>query len=451
MTEELVLSSSKKHEDTLLGACIVDKLAAYESVQALNPSDFTDPHNRNLFMILESMVTGRVPIKKLSLVKKTQELRMENEIGGLQRIYDLSINGFGTDYKYYIEQLRLCTIRRSALYLCSEKIPKLAQAENPIELIDEISKELMDCRLSKTKDFTKVSEVMTESHLETIFEEVYKTRDGLDFFEGFRTDYPALDAIIGGFKNGTTNIIGARSSSGKTTFLINLFINMFKRYDNFVPGFFSLEMPNLSITEKIMGAIASIPYKRIGDRLLSDEEIERMKYVRSNFISKWPLHLYDIGTNISQAKAIIRRNIIKQGINIVFVDYLTRIKPDKNLSNKHLEVDQISKGLQDIAQEFNIPVVTLAQLNRNVFGRPDKRPVIGDLRESGSIEEDADLIMLMHRPASFDATKDDQTEIYVVKSRLRGDLGMVKFDYLAGRLEEAKSIESLMPKQYKED
>ena len=184
------------------------------------------------------------------------------------------------------------------------------------------------------------------------------------------------------------------------------------------------------------------------ERRLTPFDFEDLAKAEKN-IRDMKLTIFDrSGININEFKSHIRRETIRNGLDIVFLDYLSIIQAFHKTGNKHQEIDQVSKGLQSIALELNIPIVTLSQLNRAIYGRTEKTPVLSDLRESGSIEEDADLVMLLHRPAHYATAYqniDDVTQLIVAKNRLRGDLKKVEFDYKGGRYIEREPVETLLP------
>ncbi len=208
---------------------------------------------------------------------------------------------------------------------------------------------------------------------------------------------------------------------GKTTFILNLMKNMSLYQKKTKIGFFSLEMPATTIFTKLLCLFCDIKFSKFEDGLCTSEEKDRV----INQIQKMkdlPLYLDDpSGIKLSQLRSRAKRMLYNFGIEILFIDYLTLIRSDEKFNNKHLEVDAISKGLQTLAKELNIPIVVLAQLNRASVKKEKPFPSLADFRESGSIEEDADGCILLHRPEYYDPNNQPGIiKVYVAKNRLRG-------------------------------
>jgi len=448
------LNYSPEIENYVLGCAMTDKSCLYDLCSQCSEEDFYFKENQVVFNAMKRLHQESMPVDAHILVVDMKKHDTLSSAGGIHEVMNKAIVGNGIDMTYYISQLRDLSIRRKLVRYAHEIVDYSKDSETPAcESLNKMLRNLSEVNTGRGGKFHSLPSIAHEYSSGLSFEKKIKddvkfVQGGGNLFQGFRTGYKKLDELIGGFANGTTNIIGARSSSGKTTFLVNLFFNIFDAYPRDNIGFFSLEMPKERIFEKMLCAKASVPVSSFEERKITQEEMERL-FESEKKLRYSNLWIYDYsGNSINKLKAETRKAVIKNELKIIFIDYLGRIQSEYKNQNKHIQIDEISKGLQDIALELNIPVVTLAQLNRNIFNRADKVPVLADLRESGSIEEDADTVMLLHRPKHFDTTRmDDITEIHLSKNRLRGHLGQVHFDYHCGRLVERESLEAIMEKK----
>ena len=449
----------------LIASVMWSDYALHQALSKLSTQDFETPDCLEIFQVCKSLHDRKIDVDTLKITLELEKTGRLTNAGGRERISELvKLRSSSIDVDYCIGEIKERSRKKNFLTLADHAIHKAQNEDNLDSVIEEHIKKISELQAGTEEDFISFSEVGANFQDGMSFGEHLKHQSdlisqGIDPYDGFRTGYQQLDSIIGGFEKGTTTIVGARSSTGKTTFFINLFINFFKKYPQKRIGFFSLEMPKKRIYEKCVVTFAGVPLSKIKcffekdekfsqSAPLTDEEYQRIAE-SAKMLEPINLYLNDFsGISINQLKAMTRKAVIKQKFDIIFIDYLSRIQGDKKYNNKHMEMDQVSKGLQDIALEMNIPVVTLAQLNRNIYGRPEKQPVLSDLRESGSIEEDADTVLLLHRPKTFNPQlPNDYTEIIVAKNRLLGDLGKVTFSYQDGILTELSSIEKLMPHQ----
>ncbi len=441
-------------ERWVLSGILTDPYAQYMALDNLVSGDFfLDEHKVifSSFLILKSeglAIDVRNTNDYLIKIKKI-------EFVGPTTIEDLVKYYSGADTDYYISKLKSLSVKRQMLSIATEMTQMAFDHEKSAEeLIGHFNKKITMLGTYSKHEFTEMREIFdnykdNKDFLTVVGEECIRVANGEDIFDGVRSYYPHLDSLIGGFANGTNNIIGARSSSGKTTFLSNIFMNIHEHRPDIRMGFFSLEMQKSRIMEKIICCMAGVNFKDLQDRKVTVDGMGQLAS-KAKGIKEMNLTIFDhSGININEFKSHIRREIVRKGLNIVFLDYLSIVQAYHKTGNKHQEIDQISKGLQSIALELNIPIVTLSQLNRAIYARQDKTPVLADLRESGSIEEDADVVMLLHRPIHYATNlapvKEDVTQLLVAKNRLRGDLGKVEFEFKKGRYYESPKIESLLP------
>lgn len=447
--------SDDQYEEFILGAVMNDKYAQHQALQELQVDDFYNIHHREIFKAFCEVAESGRKVERRTVADALKNLGSLDEIGGILKLNDLLLLGTNVDVEYYIAEIKSLSSRRKLISIAHDMAKRAADSSyGSVDLIDRYNREISSIGVYSRDKFDDMKSIMEnfkdgKDFMSVITEECARVAMGEDLFDGVRSYYPRLDQLIGGFARGTNNIIGARSSSGKTTFLSNLFLNIHENAPHVRMGFFSLEMNKSRIMEKVICTMADIRYKDLQERNLTPFDFERLVTSEKN-IKSMKLTIFDrAGININEFKSHIRRETIRNGLDIVFLDYLSIIQAFHKTGNKHQEIDQVSKGLQSIALELNIPIVTLSQLNRAIYGRTDKSPVLSDLRESGSIEEDADLVMLLHRPIHYVASNEpaieDVTQLIVAKNRLRGDLGKVEYDFRGGRYKERQRIEDIRP------
>jgi replicative DNA helicase len=224
----------------------------------------------------------------------------------------------------------------------------------------------------------------------TIFRKMYKTRNA---FTGIPTGYPELDSFTGGFQKSQLVILAARPSIGKTTFALNLAAHM-AFSENIPVGFFSLEMPYLSVFERLIASETRIDFQKVRSGHLRRSEITDLAHAGDR-INDAPFYIDDSpDMKLLDLRAQARRMKAKEDIQIIFIDYLTLIHAEDKSIARHEQVAEISRSLKGLARELKIPVVALSQVSRDTEG---KRPQLSNLRESGSLEQDADVVMFIHR------------------------------------------------------
>lgn len=453
--EENKVSASQDYEALILGAILNDKFAQHQAIQGLDIEDFFFIQHKKIFNVYKKIDNEGQRIELNIVIQILRDLDDIDHIGGGGYLTKIAIESTNIDIEYYILEIKAMSSKRKLQSLGQEMMLK---AKDPFckaeDLIESYTRKISSIGTHSIDRFDDMKSIISnykdgKDFITVIREECIRVDQGEDLFDGVRSYYPKLDHLIGGFAKGTNNIIGARSSSGKTTFLSNLFLNIHENAPHVRMGFFSLEMRKSRIMEKIICSMGGINFKNLQERHLSPIDYENLINAEKR-IKNMNLTIFDrSGININEFKSQIRKESIKNGLDIIFLDYLSIVQAYNKTGNKHQEIDQVSKGLQSIALELNIPIVTLSQLNRNIYGRPDKTPVLSDLRESGSIEEDADLVMLLHRPIHYvmanDKKIEDVTQLYVAKSRLIGDLGRIEFTFEKGRYSERPFIQELLP------
>jgi replicative DNA helicase len=332
----------------------------------------------------------------------------------------------------YAKKLKEYSAKRALLTLSNE-IKQELEDEDVFEVLDEIERKIFNIRVANASaDFKLASEIVKES-LKYIHEKIAIRREfGDKKVIGLDTGFPSLNEKTNGFGEGDLIIIAARPSMGKTAFALNIALNVLKQ-DKGV-AIFSLEMPAEQLMLRMLSSYSKIPLQNLRSGHLTDEDLEKLQIVTDELYNK-PLFVDDEGNiNISLIKSKLRKlKAQNPNLSLVIIDYLQLIT--SSLKERHLAIADISRNLKLLARELKLPIIALSQLNRSLESRPNKRPLLSDLRESGAIEQDADIIMFIYRDDVYKAMEAKQ------KQKEAAEKGEVaKIDFVEKDEEEAEII-----------
>lgn len=428
-----------KLEALLLGACLRSFQGKELVLEKCTIDDFDNAQNRLIFQEIQKLDELQNSIDLMSFFNFISSNGTVDKIGG-ETYLDAIVNSVhsGMNYLHYIDKLKNITMKRNIIKLgisiCEKAGEKEVQGEDILEELNQEVFKLQTLKSEETHTATSISKKFSEhgSMMNHVQWAMDRQKKKLPPYIGKQSFYKELDQIFGFFQNKAIYYIGARTSMGKTTFLINLMTNMFANRPDEAIGLFTLEQPGDIFYKKIVSFLAGVEFTRVQDGLLTEKEFERILECDKT-ANKFPLHLVD-EPNLKISKLRMRARKLKKehDIKILFIDYLTMIRADGHFNSKHLEVNEISKNLQHLARELDIPIICLAQLNREAAklnnGTP-VRPTLTSFRESGSIEEDADGCILLHRPDYFNPSlKRGIIEVIIAKNRRRGKLKVLEFE-----------------------
>ena len=399
-------------EKSVLAACMLNAEAVEELILKLKPESFYRPAHRIIFESICELNTRRIPIDQISLADNLNATGQLEAVGGKPYLVDLADNTFAlTNWQNHAEIVKRTAILRELIYAAAS-INALAYdaPDNLDEVVEDAEKMLFgvtEKRVSST--FSKMDSLLTEA-----FEEITKLAEQQNHMAGVPTGFKDADDLFHGFRGGDLVILAARPGVGKTSFALNLAVNAAK--SGAAVAFFSLEMSAGQLVQRILCAEARVSLSKIRAGFISEGDWGAIADA-SNTLSKLELYIDDSpGLSILEARAKARRELRRtEGKGLIIVDYLQLMQPPSTRrdGNRAVEVGEISRGLKVLAKEMDMPVIALSQLSRAVEMRGKKRPMLSDLRESGSIEQDADIVMFIDRSM-------DETE---AESEDRPDLG----------------------------
>lgn len=400
-------------EKSLLGAIMLQDSIMPEILTILKPRDFYEKRHEIIFGAMASLYDQHKPIDLLTLTAELKAKKLLKDVGGAPYLTELSnFVPAASHAEAYAEIIEKASVRRRLIKAGTDIANKAFEEGADVDsLIGAAEKDLFEVsdKIIKT-DYVAMDELLADAF--DRIEELHKNKGAL---RGLKTGFRDLDKKTAGFQKGDLVIIGARPAMGKTTFAQNLAYNI-ASINNKGVLFFSMEMAANEIIDRMISDVSGVNNWNIRTGNLTDEEFQKIGDAMAE-MDEIPIYIDDTSSmTIVELRNKARRAVHDHDIGIVIVDYLQLIAGDSTYKgNRVMEVTEISRGLKILARELEIPVIALAQLSRNVTGRDDPRPVLSDLRESGSIEQDADLVMFLHRPDYYRQNDDDYEETHITE------------------------------------
>lgn len=377
-------------EKTLLGSLLIDKEAINKVADLLKPEDFYQRSHQIIYQAVMSLFDKRESLDLLSLANKLEEMGHLENIGGMAYLTSLASSvGTAAHIISYAKIIQRKKMLRDLIDAAHHIIGISANEDEDVEdLLDEAEKKLFSVsQKSLTKNFLQLSGTLDDA-----MNRILNQGDGN--LRGQKTYFAGLDDKLGGLQKSDLIVLAARPSVGKTAFAINLALNVAR--DNIPVGIFSMEMSLDQIVDRLIAAQSGVSLWKMRTGKLGNELQETTRACEE--LKKLPLFIDDSPSpNILQMRAMARRLQSEHGLGLLVVDYLQLMSSRKNYDSPVQQVTEISRGLKSLAKELNIPIVAVSQLSRAVEQRDGHRPRLSDLRDSGSIEQDADLVMFIHR------------------------------------------------------
>lgn len=408
-----VLPHDEVAEKSLLGAVIINNDVLPEVLTIVQPRDFYESRHQLIFQAILDLYDQHKPVDLLTLTNELKSKKSLNEVGKASYLAELSnFVPVASHAKAYAEIVERASTRRR-LISAGTQIAEKAYADDADtdNLIGDAERELFEV----SDKIVKSDYVAIDDLLANAFDRIDELHRNKGALRGLKTGFRDLDKKTAGLQKGDLVIIGARPAMGKTTFAQNLTYNIATINKKGVL-FFSMEMAANEIVDRMISDVSGVDNWKMRTGNLTDEEFQRIGDAMDE-MDGLPIYIDDTSSmTIVELRNKARRAMHDHDIGVVVVDYLQLIQgSDRYKGNRVQEVTEISRGLKILARELEIPVVALAQLSRNVTGRDDPRPVLSDLRESGSIEQDADLVMFLHRPDYYKQNDDNYEETHITE------------------------------------
>lgn len=398
-------------EKSVLAACMLNDEIVEELILKLKPENFFRPAHRIVFEAVCELNARRIPVDQISLADALNASGQLEAIGGKAYLVDLADNTFAlTNWQNHAAIVKRTAILRELIYAAAQINALAYDAPDDLnQVVEEAEKTLFNVtekRVSST--FSKMDSLLVDA-----FEELTRLSEQRDHMAGVPSGFKDADALFHGFRGGDLIILAARPGVGKTSFALNLAVNAAK--SGAAVAFFSLEMSAEQLVQRILCSEARVSLSKIRGGFISEGDWGAIADA-TNSLSKLELYIDDSpGLSILEARAKARRELRKaQGKGLIIVDYLQLMQPPsvRRDGNRAVEVGEISRGLKVLAKEMDMPVLALSQLSRAVEMRGKKRPMLSDLRESGSIEQDADIVMFIDRSMDeVEAESEDRPDL----------------------------------------
>lgn len=422
------LPQSIEAEQSVIGSMIIDKGAIAKVLEGLEEEDFYRDGHKIIYRTILEMFRNDIAIDLLTLLEYLKSTDMLERAGGVTYITELSSSvpttaNLDAYIKIVSDKSTLRKLIKSSTAIIEESYNNQSKVE---DVVDSAEKKIFNIAEKRTsKDFEPLSDV-----LERGFAQIEKLFNDKGSVTGVPSGFTDLDAKTSGFQSGDMVLIAARPSMGKTTFALNIVEHAALRENKSVVVF-SLEMSKEQLAYKLLCSEANVDMLKLRTGTLEDKDWENIA-MAAGPLSKAKIYIDDTaGVTVMEMRSKCRRLKMEYGIDLIVIDYLQLMSGGTGSDNRQQEVSEISRSIKALAKEMECPVIALSQLSRAPEQRADHRPMLSDLRESGSIEQDADIVMFLYRDEYYNKETEDKNigECIMAKQR-NGPVGTVRLAWL---------------------
>lgn len=414
-------------EKIVIGTFLIDRKGLDHSIDLLTPDVFYDPRHQTIFSSILKLYESNSPIDLMTVIQDLKKNEKLNLAGGDHYIIDLTMGVSSSAHiEYHVRVILEKFILRSLINVSANVIDSsYKESTDVFELLDKAEQSFFEITNGTIKKGFDTANSLVKEAIDKI--KSLKDKEGLS---GIPSGFTALDKETGGWQNSDLIIIAARPAMGKTAFILSMARNICVDYQ--IPmALFSLEMASVQLITRMISSETGISSEKLRKGQMADEEWQRL-FTNVSALENAPLYIDETPSlSIFDFRAKCRRLVMQHGVKIIMVDYLQLMTASsgKGTGNREQEIAMISRSLKAIAKELNVPVIALSQLSRSVETRPGKRPMLSDLRESGAIEQDADIVSFIFRPEYYkiavwdndeegmETSTENQAEIIIAKHR----------------------------------
>ncbi|RKD22212.1 primary replicative DNA helicase [Caminicella sporogenes DSM 14501] len=414
-------------EQSVLGAMILDKDAIITVTEILKADDFYKEAHREIYEAILDIYNRNEPVDLVTLSEELRQRGTLDALGGVTYLSDLSTSGILTsNAKYYAKIVSEKSLLRKLIHVSTQIAQKGYESEEAEALLDLAEKSIFDISQKRNQEgFTHIKDVLLDTFDK--IEQLYTNKGGIT---GLTTGFVDLDRKTSGLQKSDLILIAARPSMGKTAFSINICQNAAIRAKASV-AIFSLEMSKEQLVQRMLSSEAHIEIQKIRNGTLSEDEWPKLASAMGP-LAKAKIFIDDTpGINVMEIRAKCRRLKMEHGLDLIMIDYLQLMSSHGRAESRQQEISKISRALKILAREMDCPVIALSQLSRAPELRADHRPILSDLRESGAIEQDADVVMFLYRDEYYhpDSDRKNIGEVIIAKQR-NGPTGTVELAWL---------------------
>jgi len=415
---------SVESEQSILGSIILDKDAIITVAETINASDFYKEAHKIIYESMLKLNSNNEPIDLITLIEELRKESHLDNVGGISYLTSLStIVPTTSNVKYYANIVKEKSVMRQLIKASNEIINLGYDASTDVqEILDKAEKNIFNISQEKTSDDIQPINLV----LQDAFDMIERLCTEKSDVTGITTGFTDLNKKINGMQRTDLILLAARPAMGKTAFSLNLVQNAALKGDASV-AVFSLEMSKEQLVQRMLSAQSNVELSKIKTGSLGESDWPRIIDAMA-VLSEANIFIDDTpGIKISEIRSKCRRLKIEKGLDLILIDYLQLMEGEGKNENRQQEIAKISRSLKILAKELDCPVVALSQLSRSPELRKDHRPILSDLRESGSIEQDADIVMFLYRDEYYhdDSEKKNIGEVIVAKNR-HGETGSVE-------------------------
>jgi replicative DNA helicase len=423
------LPHNDEAEQSVLGAILIDKDAIHPVAEALKPENFYNEINGIIFDAILTLYEERKPIDLLTL---TTQLKKKKLFDKLERGYLAGLVDSvptSTNVAEYAKIVKEAALKRSLITTGTSLAEMGYQADRGVmELLDKAESSLFAISQGHlTKGFVPVKDTLAESF--DRIDELHRRGEGL---RGVATGFPDADSLLSGLQKANLVILAARPGQGKTALVLNIAQNVAVRQKQPV-GIFSLEMSKEELVDRLLVSQADVDAWRFKTGKLADSDYVKLSDAMGE-LGDAPIFIDDTpGLSITEMRSKARRLQLEHNVSLIIVDYLQLVDPGRRYDSRVQEVSVVSQSLKNLARELNVPVLSASQLSRAVEHRGERKPQLADLRESGAIEQDADVVMFIYRPDAEITGPQIPTKLLIAKHR-NGPTGEIDLMFRGDRI-----------------
>ena len=412
-------------EQSTLGSMLLEKEAIYKGSEILRPDDFYREAHRVIFEVVVHLANKGEPVDLITVSEELKQRGMLDKVGGVAYLTQLAnFVPTAANVGHYANIVAEKSLLRSIISVATNIVKMGYEGSEEVDVIlDRAEKDIFEISQKRNvKGFVSLRSILVET-FERI-EKLYESKGGVT---GLPTGYPDFDRMTAGLQPSDLIILAARPSMGKTTFALNL--GSYAAVELKIPAIiFSLEMSKEQLALKLLCSEAGVDNQRIRTGTLRDDDWPKLSHALGR-LSDAMLFIDDTpGISALEIRAKTRRIKAEYGLGLIIIDYLQLMQSRSRSENRQQEVSEISRSLKALARELDVPLIALSQLSRAVEQRADKKPGLADLRESGSLEQDADIVGFLYREDYYNPETDRKniTELIIAKQR-NGPVGSVDF------------------------
>lgn len=416
-------------EQAILGAIFIEPEALTTTSEILIPEDFYRAAHQRIYQVMLDLSEKGEPVDLVTVTSELQDRMVLDEVGGVSYLSDLA-NSVPTaaNIEYYCRIVEEKSLLRRLIRVATDITASGYSSEEEIEaILNNAEKQILEVAQRKnTSAFISIKDVLVET-----YDNIEQMQNFKGDITGIPTGFVELDRITAGFQRNDLIIVAARPSVGKTAFALNIAQNVATKTDENV-AIFSLEMGASQLVMRMLCAEGNIDAQRLRTGKLESEDWQKLTMAMGS-LSNAGIYIDDTpGIRISDIRSKCRRLKQERGLGMILIDYLQLIRGSgKSGENRQQEVSEISRSLKGLARELEVPVIALSQLSRGVESRQDKRPMMSDIRESGSIEQDADIVGFLYRDDYYDKESENKNIIEIIIAKQRnGPVGTVELAFV---------------------